>query len=150
MPGEFITDSEFHMWRAVFAFAFVDKVFSIEEQEFLSTRIRSVNFSDKQRNILKEDLTSPPNIEAMYGRITQREDRERFCALARALVWSEGDMEEQERVILGRVGCMKSEEGMETLRSSRTHPSLQEYHEYYEKAGMAGLFDKNPRFEIRV
>ncbi|MBU0859787.1 MAG: hypothetical protein KJ667_07600, partial [Alphaproteobacteria bacterium] len=104
IPG--IPVSTFYMWRAVFAFALVDNMLSIEEQKLLKVYLDTVPFSDAQRAVLRADFKTPQNVESLYKKITNPADRERFCVLARALVWCEGDMDRQEEIILRRVSCL--------------------------------------------
>jgi hypothetical protein len=145
---QIVTDSEFHMWRAVFAFAFVDNSLSIEEQELLKSYLHQVPFSGTQMNILKEDFKDPPNVVHMFNRITESKHREHFCVLARALVWCEGDMDRQEEMILKRVACLKSDEGAEALRRSRDYAHV--FYKHYAKAGVTSLIRRDPNFEVRV
>jgi hypothetical protein len=87
-----IPDSEFNMWRAVFAFSLVDNVLTVEEQKILSTYLNTIPFSLEQRNILADDFKTPQDVEKLYNRIKDEKDKTRFCELARTLVWSKGDM----------------------------------------------------------
>jgi hypothetical protein len=143
-----VNDSEFNMWRAVFAFAFVDHSLSLEEQELLQSYLNHVPFSKAQRDILHADFLEPPDVVNMYQKITEIRHRERFCALARALVWCEGDMDRQEEIILKRVSCLSSGEDAEILHRSRDHAHT--YYQYYAKSGMTGLLKARPSFETRV
>lgn len=136
------------MWRAVFAFAFVDNSLSIEEQELLQSYMQHVPFSDRQRNILKEDFTHPPSVVALYQSITEPQHKQRFCTLARALVWCEGDMDKQEEIILKRVSCLKGGEDAEILNQSRDYADT--YYQYYARGGMTGLLKARSQFEVRV
>jgi hypothetical protein len=140
--SNYITDSEFHMWRALLAFAFVDKVLSVEEQAVLRAHVTRDELTPHQRKILKADFKSPPNVKTMYKKITAPEDQVRFCVLARALVWCEGDMDKQEEYILKHLGCLDSDEGRKTLSQSRDDVYLHLYHMQYQKAGMAGLLTR--------
>ena len=146
MPG--IHESEFAMWRAVFAFAYVDNVLSLEEQDLLHTYLKKVPFSPEQLGILKKDLAQPKDVLGLYKKITRAEDKERFCVLARAIVWCEGDMHEQERAILKKVSCFDEEEEEELLHSTRDHPHLHNYYQQYAKAGMMGLFKPPPGLQM--
>lgn len=151
MPEESeLTQSEFYMWRAVFAFALVDNVLSLEEQDILQSHLNTVPFNDIQRAILRRDFKSPQSIEAMYDKITRPEDQEHFCALARALVWCEGDMDKQEERILRHLSCLSEGAGAETLKSSREHPYLKTYTQHYAKANVAGLARASARVELRI
>ncbi|PZO84852.1 MAG: hypothetical protein DI626_07900 [Micavibrio aeruginosavorus] len=147
-PG--ISESEFYMWRAVFAFTYVDNVLSLEEQELLQSYLKKVPFSRDQLATLKNDLRDPKDVVGLYRKITQAEHKERFCVLARAIVWCEGDMQEQERAILKKVSCFDEEDEEEILNSTRDHPHLHDYYQQYAKAGMMGLFNVPHRVELRA
>ena len=151
MPSQSgISESDFYMWRAVFAFTYVDNVLSLEEQELLQTYLARVPFSKDQLNTLKQDLREPKDVVGLYKKITRAEDKERFCILARAIVWCEGDMLEQERAILKKVSCFDEEEEEELLHSTRRHPHLHDYYQQYAKAGMMGLFKQPPALQMQA
>ena len=146
-----IGESEFAMWRAVFAFTYVDNVLSLEEQELLQAYLKKVPFSHAQLQTLKEDLRNPKDVLALYRKITRKEDKERFCVLARAIVWCEGDITAQEKAILKKVSCFDEEEEIEILESTRDHPHLKTYYQQYAKAGMMGILNTMPhQVELRA
>ncbi len=148
---EGISNSEFYMWRAVFAFTFVDNSLSLEEQELLQSYLRKVPFSRDQLDTLKNDMRNPnKDVVGFYRKITRPEDKERFCVLARAIVWCEGDMAAQEKAILKKVSCLSEPEEEEILRSTRNHPHINTYYQEYAKAGMVGLFKTPHSLEIHV
>lgn len=136
------------MWRAVFAFSLVDNVLSMEEQELLRSYFSSIPFSYDQKEILKGDLASPKNVQVMYGHITEQKHKERFCMLARALVWCEGDMDRQEEIILKRLNCIKGSVDAELVRQSRYSSDLEDYYKHYARAGVAGLMKAQPMFRL--
>jgi hypothetical protein len=143
-----ITESEFNMWRAVFAFTFVDSSLSLEEQELLAAYMKKVPFTPEQIDILKEDMENPDerDVVQLYKRITRKQDKERFCVLCRAIVWSEGDMDAQERKILKKVSCLKDDVD-EILSSTRDDARLNDYYQYYAKSGMLGLMKAPPALQ---
>ncbi len=144
-----VSDSEFYMWRAVFAFALADNVLSLEEQELLKSYSSNVDFSNLQRAVIREDFKRPPNILTLHRKITRQQDRERFCVLARALVWCEGDMDRQEEEILKRVSCIKDNDLYRAaLKTSRDH--AHDFYQNYARASMAGIFKSTPNVEMRV
>lgn len=147
---EKITASAFAMWRAVFSFCFVDNVLSIEEQHLLHSYLIKVPFSETQRAILREDLMTPKDVVSLYKKITDIKDKKHFCLLARAIVWSEGRMDQQEEAILRRVSCLKDLPDSDYLKSTRDHPDLHHYHEHYHKAGVMGLFKAPPQLRLRA
>lgn len=140
-------DSEFQMWRAVFAFALVDNILSMEEQNLLRTYYNAIPFSDAQRETLRNDFLHPQDVEKLYNRITEPEHRTRFCMLARALVWCEGDMDRQEAEILKRVKCLKDGDA---LKESRTHPHLHTCYRNYARAGVGGLVRTGLSLNVEV
>jgi hypothetical protein len=148
--SSYITESEFYMWRAVLAFAFADNLLSLSDQDILSKHMRSLPFSLRQRQILRNDFKTPPNVEQMYKRIIDAEHRKRFCSLARSIAWSDGDMDKQEEIILGRVGCLGKGEGRDFLMQSREDENLYQYHRLYEEAGVSSFFRSKPSVEMHV
>lgn len=146
-----ITTSEFAMWRAVFAFSFVDNSLSIEEQELLRSYLSKVPFTPPQLAILRADMQKPRhNVEELYRQITDAKDKKQFCLLARALVWCEGSMAKQEEVILKRVACLKDDGESEHLYASRNHLHIHDYYQQYAKSGVVGLFKEPPKIQIRI
>lgn len=122
-----VNNSEFAMWRAVFAFSLADNVLSLEEQQLLSSYLRNTPFSPAQLDVIKRDLTKPQNVEKLYKQITEHKHRERFCMLARALAWCEGDVDAQEERILKHVACLSSDEHVGFLKNTRNDPLVARY-----------------------
>jgi hypothetical protein len=145
-----ISESEFYMWRAIFAFTYVDNMLSMEEQELLQSYLANVPFSSKQRIILKDDLRNPKDVVELHKKITNPEDKKRFCVLARAIVWCEGDMDMQEKAILKKVSCIKGKEEEDILSSTRNDVNVEAYYNQYAKSGMMGLFKTPNIVEMRV
>lgn len=137
------------MWRAVFAFTFVDNVLSLEEQQLLQSYLSQVPFTVDQLATLRQDLLHPQDVETLYKQISDSEDKKRFCVLCRAIVWCEGDMNAQERKILQKVSCLKSDPD-EILVSTRNHPHINDYYQSYAKTGMVGLMKARPLVQLQV
>lgn len=149
-PDKGVSASEFAMWRAVFAFAFADHEISPEERAVLDEYRTTIHFSQDQLLTLSGDFANPQDVEAVYRKILLPEHRHKFCAIARALAWCDGDLDQQEERILKKVACLKSPDYADDLRKSRNHPELHEYHEQYERNGMMGFFQPKPLLEVRV
>ena len=147
-PG--VSESEFYMWRAVFAFSIVDNMLSMEEQRLLHSYLNAVPFSEVQLATIKDDFKAQQDVEALYKKITDPKDRERFCVLARALVWCEGDMEKQEEAILKKVACLGKGAYDDVLKSTRNHPHLDAYYQQYAKAGVVGLIKVPPSIQLNA
>lgn len=143
-----LSDSEFNMWRAVFAFATVDGILSLEEQQLLQSYRHKVAFSMQQLETLRKDMTTPQDIMALYQKIDHPDHKKRFCILARALSWCEGDMDRQEEMILKHVGCFKEGPDAEILRGTRGHPHVHDFYQEYARAGAIAVH-KGAR-EIRI
>ncbi|MBI1326194.1 MAG: hypothetical protein GC136_00955 [Alphaproteobacteria bacterium] len=127
------------MWRAVFAFAFVDNSLSIEEQELLKSYLATAHFTADQRRTLFADMHNPQDVVEMYRHITSVKDKERFCILARAMAWCEGHVDRQEAAILSKVSCLYEPEENIRLLNSRKEAHLYDYYQHYAKAGVRGL-----------
>lgn len=132
-------ESEFYMWRALFAFAMADGELSAEELDLIHEYKEYVHFSAHQLQILKDDFAYPQDVEYLYRHVTQPEDKHRFCIMARALAWSEGDLDKQEERILKHVSCLASEEFSDTWHKTRAHPDIQPYVDRYAQSGTMGF-----------
>lgn len=95
-----IDESRFNMWRALFAMAHADHVVSAEEKAFLYRILAEEPFTPRQRTILEDDMEHAQNISDLFSRITEADDRSEFFYYARALVWCDGNFDEQEQRIL--------------------------------------------------
>ena len=120
-----VSESRFYMWRAVFAMAHADEVVTAEEQAFMESYLEKVPFSSKQLSILKGDIKDAQDIHEMFSMISESEDLSQFFEFSRALVWCDGDYEEQEREIKERlkaehVGKLNVELVETELRRSRS------------------------------
>jgi len=96
----YVDESRFNMWRALFAMAHADHVVSSEEKSFLYRILAEEPFTARQRTILEDDMEHPQNIAEMFSHISDLEDRSEFFYYARALVWCDGNFDEQEQRIL--------------------------------------------------
>ena len=96
-----LSDSQFHMWRALFALAHADHVVTKEEIRFMVEAMEDVPFSGAQRATLTDDLARPANIEDMFLSISEAKDQAEFFKYAHALVHIDGDYApEEQRVML--------------------------------------------------
>lgn len=145
-----VSESELYMWRAVFAFAFVDRNLSLEEQELLHSYLAQAQFSPDQKRLLAKDMLEPQDVEKMYQGITRPEDKSRFCTLARALAWCEGDLDAQERHILQKVSCLKGGADYDILRETRKSSHLHDYYQHYARSGMMGLLSYPNQYQQRI
>lgn len=101
--SDVVSESRFSMWRAVFAMVHADHVVTDEERDFMENYLEQVAFSDEQRKTLREDMSTAQNVDDMFDLITDPEDQGQFFQFARMLVWSDGDFDEQEKLIKERL-----------------------------------------------
>lgn len=80
-----VTDSEFHMWRALLAFSMIDRLMTVEKRHFLLQAMKNSVLSDAQKKIFIEDMTAPKDIEWLFIRIKEYAHQRKFCDLARSL-----------------------------------------------------------------
>lgn len=95
-----VTESEFYMWRTLFAIAHADNVLSNEEIRFMAEVLEDVPFSDEQRDTLNDDIYVVKNPSAMFEHITDPKDQARFFKHARELVWIDGDFADEEKEVM--------------------------------------------------
>ncbi|AGH97595.1 tellurite resistance TerB family protein [Micavibrio aeruginosavorus] len=98
--GQDMSDSRFHMWRAIFAMAHADSVVTNEERAFMYKILTEEPLSAIQRAQLERDISAPQSIPDMFAKITDPDDRSQFFYFARMLVWTDGDFGAQEQKIL--------------------------------------------------
>jgi len=143
-------DSEFYMWRALFAFAMADGELTAAELDLLHEYKEYVHFSAHQLQILHDDFLAPKHPEDMYKKITADEDKHRFCIMARALAWSEGDLGKQEERILKHVSCLNSKEHSDVFQDTREHPAIESFVDRYSHSGTLGFMQAPRIVELRA
>ncbi len=107
-----MTESQFCMWRTLFAIAHADNVLASGEIEYMAKILEEINFTPEQTGILKDDITNPKDIDQMFAGVSDVQDRIQFFDLARNLVWADGDFgaEEQGAIIkLARAHFLKTD-----------------------------------------
>ncbi len=98
-----VSDSQFYMWRTLFAIAHADHVVTDEEVRFMADAMEDVSFSTAQHDVLKKDTVEPQNIEKMYAGITDVRDQAVFFKFAHELVHIDGDYGADEQKVMLRL-----------------------------------------------
>lgn len=101
-----ISDSRFHMWRAVTAMVHADSVVKPHEVNFIVENLRTLPFTEAQMTVLVQDLKKPADMEEHFLKITSPRDKEDFFHLAQAIAWSDGEFDEQEQALLDRIRAL--------------------------------------------
>jgi len=63
------------MWRACIGTIWIDGKIDEKELSWINQRIESLNFTDEQKSILKNDVTSNINLPEILEKITDQKDR---------------------------------------------------------------------------
>ncbi|MFN3701364.1 MAG: TerB family tellurite resistance protein [Alphaproteobacteria bacterium] len=95
-----VTESQFYMWRTLFAIAHADDIVTSEEVRYLSEALADIPFSEEQKTVLQQDISTPQDIEEMFDKIVDAKDQAAFFNFARQLVWVDGDYGEAEQKIM--------------------------------------------------
>lgn len=98
-----VTDSQFYMWRTLFAIAHADHIVTDEEVRFMAEALEDVPFSAEQYDELRKDIAQPQNIELMYAGITDMKDQAQFFKIAHELVHIDGDYGLEEQSVMLRL-----------------------------------------------
>lgn len=98
-----INESQFYMWRTLFALVHADNVVTDEERKFMEKAVDTLSLTDYQRSILVADTMDASDIGEMFKRITDQHDRTEFFRHARVLVWCDGDFDKQEQEIMSKL-----------------------------------------------
>lgn len=95
-----VTESQFAMWRTLFAVAHVDNVITGEELRFMAEIMEDVPFTEEQRAVLNTDIKIAQDIEEMFKGVTDIKDQAAFFKYAKDLVHIDGDYGADEQRIL--------------------------------------------------
>ncbi len=68
-------ESKFHMWRACIGVVWVDGDLDANEENWVLEKIKNLNFTDEQREILKQDLKGSIDFPKIVSKITDKKDR---------------------------------------------------------------------------
>lgn len=100
MSKKDLTESQFYMWRTLFAVAHADDRVSSEEVRYMAEVLEDVPFTESQRTILNADIKNPQDPEAMFAGITDLHDQAVFFKHASSLVHVDGHFGAEEQQIL--------------------------------------------------
>lgn len=95
-----VSESQFYMWRTLFALAHVDRYVSNDELRFMVEALEDVPFLEDQITILKQDIKEPQDVFEMYQNIKDDTDRIEFFRFAHDMVWADGDFGPEEQKIM--------------------------------------------------
>lgn len=98
-----VTESEFYMWRTLFAVVHADNVVTNEEVRFMAEALEDIPFSKEQRAVLSDDIKHPKDIAKMFALISDSRDQARFFKYARDLVHVDGDYGTEEQDIMLKI-----------------------------------------------
>ena len=98
-----VPESEYYMWRTLFAVAHADNKVTDEEVRFMAAALADVNFSDEQREQLQKDASNAQDIEDMFIKITDVKDQAAFFKFAHELVHIDGDYGAEEQQVMLRL-----------------------------------------------
>jgi uncharacterized membrane protein YebE (DUF533 family) len=100
MSAKKITDSQFYMWRTLFAMAHADGVVTNEEIRFMVEAMEDIPFNDDQKKELSADIKTPQDAVKMFEKISDVRDQARFFQYARDIVHADGDYGKAEQELL--------------------------------------------------
>ncbi len=103
MPKKSLTESQFYMWRTLFAVAHADGVVHGDEIRFMAEALEDVPFSESQRVMLNNDIRHPQNVEDMFRGIADVLDQAAFFKYARTLVHIDGEYGAAEQAVMLRL-----------------------------------------------
>lgn len=98
-----LTESQFYMWRTLFALAHADGIVTGEEVRFMAEALEDLPFSDEQRGVLNDDIRYAQRPEDMFSGITDVRDQAAFFKYARRLVHIDGDYGTAEQAVMLRL-----------------------------------------------
>jgi uncharacterized membrane protein YebE (DUF533 family) len=96
MPKSLDREDRLRLMRFVCSFAWADLVVRDEEREFVGKLVRSLELPPDEREQVQEWLEVPPRVEELDPAEIPRAHRELVLRAARAMVVSDGEVDEQE------------------------------------------------------
>ncbi len=100
MADKEVTESQFYMWRTLFALSHVDHAVTSEEIRFMVEALEDIPFTEEQRRVLSDDIAVPQDIIQMFEKIPEAAEQAEFFKFARELVWIDGHYGKEERDIM--------------------------------------------------
>ncbi len=70
-----ITDSKFNAWRACIGIILLDKVVTDSERNWVNDRMKTIAFTDEQKNILSSDLKNGLDLNQVLTLVTDNKDK---------------------------------------------------------------------------
>ena len=116
--SEDLSESRLHMWRGVVAMAHADGVVTPHELSFINEYMKKLDIPQAQLDVIGQDILHEQDIDEVFSKITERQDKIDFFALARALSWCDGDFDAQEKRIIDRLESV-AVENQEIVKESR-------------------------------
>ncbi len=98
-----LTNSQFYMWRTLFALVHVDHVVSDEEVRFMAEALEDIPFSEAQRRVMIEDIHAAQDVVEMFTHVSDTADQAKFFKFAHNLVHADGDYGPDEQRIMLRL-----------------------------------------------
>lgn len=98
-----VSESEFNMWRAVFAVVHADSTITNAEIRFMAEALERPGLSPAQKHVLEEDIRTPKDCVEMFRSIDEPEHRAEFFRLARKFVWADGDYAAAEQAMMQKL-----------------------------------------------
>lgn len=141
-----VNESEFYMWRTLFAVAHADNVVTEEEISFMAEILDDVQFTDEQTEILKDDIVNAKNVTEMFSGVINPSDRVKFFEFARDLVWVDGDFASEEQSVM--IGLYKQHisgttvdelVGKITLEFEEDPDAVKHEDDYQKKSSAVGM-----------
>lgn len=114
--SEAISQSEFYMWRTLFALAHADGIVTQEEIRFMAESLEDNAFSEAQKDVLTDDISNPKKPSDMFSKIEDVKDQARFFKFAQKFVWIDGKYApEEEQVMTQLISAHMREVDFESL-----------------------------------
>lgn len=96
MPKSLNRDDRLRLMKFVCSFAWADLEVRDEERDFVAKLVRSLELDEDEAAQVEKWLQVPPRAEELDPNEIPREHREIFLRSARAMVASDGEVEERE------------------------------------------------------
>ena len=145
--------SKFNVWRACFIFCQVDSELADKERVWIENKYETLKFTPEQRDILLNDIKSPPDINKILPLITRPADRAFLVDQMRVLSHIDGQLTPPEQKKIEEIkNVVLSSVNLTELEQKIAADELASYHEdeVYKVTNEHSFFERLHRFAQKV
>lgn len=140
-----LTESKFHMWRGCVAILLIDKKVHEKELKWFEEKIRGLDLSDEQRQIIFNDLEKSVSFEEIIPLVTNKADKAFLLHQVRVLGHLDGEFDSEEKEAFRKLEMVILDKlDIEGIRAEVEKMEIESYHidEVYRPINEHSIFER--------